>query len=134
MKTNGRRLNGEGTIRWVKSRNSYHGQIRLTVDGLRKRKDVYGKTRGEVRHKLREANRQAEAGVMVSDKTTMAQYLEGWYRNVQLAQKSIDSRVVNINRMPITIRKYFLEKIKYSEQVQLVQWLKKRHLVSLKDI
>ena len=29
----------------------------------------------------------------------MAQYLEGWYRNEQLAQKSIDSRVVNINRM-----------------------------------
>jgi len=99
MKANGRRLNGEGTIRWVKRRNAFHGQIRLTVDGVRKRKDVYGKTRGEVRNKLREANRQAEAGVMVSNKTTVAQYLEGWYRNGNLAQKSIDSRVVNINRM-----------------------------------
>ena len=99
MKANGRRLNGEGTIRWVKRRNAFHGQIRLTVDGVRKRKDAYGKTRGEVRDKLREANRQAEAGVMVSNKTTVAQYLEGWYRNGNLAQKSIDSRVVNINRM-----------------------------------
>jgi len=99
MKANGRRLNGEGTIRWVKRRNTFHGQIRLTVDGERERKDVYGKTRGEVRNKLREANRQAEGGVMVSNKTTVAQYLEGWYRNGHLAQKSIDSRVVNINRM-----------------------------------
>ena len=112
MKTNGRRLNGEGTIRWVKSRNSYHGQIRLTVDGLRKRKDVYGKTRGEVRDKLREANRQSEAGVMVNDKTTVAQYLEGWYRNVQLAQKSIDSRVVNINRMNPYIGEIKLTKLR----------------------
>ena len=100
MKANGRRLNGEGTIRWVKSRNSYHGQIRLTVDGVRKRKDVYGKTRGEVRDKLREANRQAEAGASPNAKETVTQYLHRWHDgDSTLRAKSIHSRLVNVNRM-----------------------------------
>jgi integrase len=111
-KENGRRevryrnLNGEGgKIREVTNRNLYKSQIRVKVDGKSKRIDVYGKTRQEVLDKIREANRAAKLGISPTNKETVAHYLERWYPTGKgtdggpLRQKSIDSRLVNINRM-----------------------------------
>jgi integrase len=73
---------------------------------------LYGKTRGEVRNKitavLKEAKRKEERYEVSTTgddgKETVTQYLKRWYpegrtKNGPLHQKSLDSRVVNINRM-----------------------------------
>ena len=56
-KVNGRRLNGEGTITKLaryRDRDFFMGRVRV---GDGKRISVYGKTRAEVRDKMRDAVR-----------------------------------------------------------------------------
>ena len=95
-KINGRRLNGEGAISKHPDRDLWHGKVR--VNG--KRIDVYGKGRGEVRDKIRDAKRMAEAGIAPTKKETVAQYLVRWHdKDTTLRHKSIHSRKLNIARM-----------------------------------
>lgn len=57
-----RRPRGFGTVYYVESRKRYAGQILLEIDGQKKRKTVYGKTKTEAKNKLRELQIQALAG------------------------------------------------------------------------
>jgi integrase len=58
------------------------------VDGKRRRKWLYGKTRKEVVEKLREAQRQQGQGVDLSaEQTTVAEFLQHWLTNV-VAQRN----------------------------------------------
>lgn len=57
-----RRPRGFGTVYYVESRKRYAGQILLEIDGQKKRKTVYGKTKAEAKNKLRELQIQALAG------------------------------------------------------------------------
>ena len=53
------------------------------VDGKRRRKWLYGKTRKDVVEKLREAQRQQGQGVDLSaEQTTVAEFLQHWLTNV----------------------------------------------------
>lgn len=53
---------GFGTVYYVESRKRYAGQITLEIDGIKKRKTVYGKTKTEAKNRLRELQIQAMAG------------------------------------------------------------------------
>tara|TARA_Y100000590_G_scaffold82669_1_gene92135 strand:+ start:1820 stop:2956 length:1137 start_codon:yes stop_codon:yes gene_type:complete len=97
-KVNGRRLNGEGTITDLKHRGRGGFMGRVQVDG--KRVTVYGKSRGEVRDKMRESVKRSHLGAITNiKKETVAEYFERWYTSGNIRQKSRDSRVININRM-----------------------------------
>ncbi|MFD3922520.1 tyrosine-type recombinase/integrase [Streptomyces sp. NPDC058595] len=75
--------NGEDSIYWDKSKNRFIGALSLgyTPAGKRRRPKVSGKTRTEVRSKLRALRRELEAGV-----TTSATYLVEDAVNDWLAQ------------------------------------------------
>ena len=53
---------GFGSVYYVESRNRYAGQITLEIDGIKKRKTVYGKTKTEAKNRMRELQIQALAG------------------------------------------------------------------------
>jgi integrase len=79
----GRRGQGEGSIyrradgRWCATLDLGY------ADGKRKRKVVYGKTRKEAAQKLRELQRQVEAGVdLAADRQTVEQFLTAWLKQV----------------------------------------------------
>ncbi len=71
-----RRGNGEGTIYRRKDGRWEAGYWR-EVDGVKKRKSIYGKTRQEVATKLRAAQQQVAAGIVPpAERTTVANYLQ----------------------------------------------------------
>jgi hypothetical protein len=75
--------NGEGTI-YKRTRDGkvvrYEGQLTYTgEDGKTKRHSVYGRTRQDVRDKLRQARERLDAGAPVKDATrTVADWLAQW--------------------------------------------------------
>lgn len=72
--------NGEDSIYWDKFRNRYVGAVSLgfTPAGKRIRPRVYGKTKTEVRAKLREKKRELEAGVKTSATYTVEHAVRDW--------------------------------------------------------
>jgi integrase len=76
-----KRANGEGTISQRKD-GSWRGAVPIgyTPEGKLKRKWVYGKTQAEVLTKLHEVQHQLAAGLLVSDKSNVKEYLEEWLR------------------------------------------------------
>jgi integrase len=63
------------------------------VNGKRKRKTVYGKTRREVTEKLRELQQQQQAGVnLAAERQTVEQYLSYWHQHH--VQPSLDAATV----------------------------------------
>ena len=74
-KVNGRRLNGEGSINKVVGRKLFRGRIQVEGKSFQR----YGKTRGEVRDKRREAKKLAKGGVDPNLKETVEQYLMQWH-------------------------------------------------------
>jgi hypothetical protein len=60
-----RRGHGEDSIYWDASRNQYIGAVDpgLSPDGTRIRKKVSGKTKAEVRDKLRDLHKELDAGL-----------------------------------------------------------------------
>lgn len=76
-----RRANGEGSIYKRESDGRYVGALTFQdpVTAKSGRKVFYGKTRAEVRAKLREASDRLEDGQPVSDsKATVSQWLQQW--------------------------------------------------------
>jgi integrase len=75
--------NGEGSI-YKRTRGGkvtrYEGAISYTADdGKTKRHTVYGRTRAEVRDKLKTARERLDSGVAVLDsKRTIADWLSHW--------------------------------------------------------
>jgi integrase len=91
-----RRSKGDGSIT---ERPDGLFEIRIdlgVVNGKRKRKSVYAKSLKEARSKLKELQRQLEAGIDLSGQMpTMAQFLEQWL-----------TQIVAVNNAPSTIRSY----------------------------
>ncbi|MDF3299976.1 site-specific integrase [Streptomyces tropicalis] len=71
---------GDDSIYWDKSKNRYIGAVSLgyTPAGKRNRPKVSGKTKAEVRHKLRELRKEVAAGVRAPANYTVAQAVTDW--------------------------------------------------------
>ncbi|WP_369359600.1 tyrosine recombinase XerC [Streptomyces sp. cg2] len=72
--------NGEDSIYWDKSKNRYIGAISLgyTPAGKRNRPKVSGKTKTEVRRKLRKLRKELEGGAKTSPTYTVEQAVNDW--------------------------------------------------------
>ena len=81
-----RRGQGEDSIYWDAAKNRYVGAVSLgfTPAGTRIRKKVTGRTKTEVRDKLKELHKQVESGLRprrrytVSDLPRLARGWRGW--------------------------------------------------------
>ncbi|CCF83358.1 tyrosine-type recombinase/integrase [Nitrolancea hollandica] len=75
-----RRGHGEGSIYQRESDGLWVASVNLGyVDGKRKRKTLYGKTRREVAEKIKAVLRDQQQGLPVTtERQTLAQYLERW--------------------------------------------------------
>ncbi|MEU3353781.1 tyrosine-type recombinase/integrase [Streptomyces sp. NPDC037389] len=73
--------NGDDSIYWDKSKSRYIGAISLgfTSTGKRIRPTVSGKTKTEVRQKLRDLKKELEADVRPSANYTVGQAVEAWF-------------------------------------------------------
>jgi integrase len=71
---------GDDGIYWVESRKRYAGAISLGwgADGKRARKVVYGRTKQEVKDKLKEAHEDAAAAVKTSRDYTLLHAVNDW--------------------------------------------------------
>ncbi|HEY8602181.1 MAG TPA: site-specific integrase [Thermomicrobiales bacterium] len=91
-----KRGQGEGTIR---KRADGRWEAMLTIpqdDGNSKRRSIYGKSQGEVRKKLTEAQRTLDQGdTLITDRQTVGDFLERWLRDV-----------IEPNKAPSTYRTY----------------------------
>ena len=92
-----KRGNGEGSIYWRVDRNCYAAAVDLgIVDGKRKRKAVYGKTRKEVAEKLKVMLRDQQQGLPIAvERQTVARFLDRW-----IAEK------IEGSRRPNTVESY----------------------------
>ncbi|WP_432249973.1 site-specific integrase [Streptomyces sanyensis] len=72
--------NGEDSIYWDKSKNRFVGAVSLgfTPAGKRNRPKVSGKTKAEVRRKLRELKRELDSGIKSSATYTVTQAVNDW--------------------------------------------------------
>lgn len=73
--------NGEDSIYWDKSKQRFIGAVSLgyTPAGKRNRPKVSGKTKTEVRRKLRELKKDLEAGVKAPANYSVAQAVDDWF-------------------------------------------------------
>ena len=78
--TSKRRGQGEDSIYWDASKNRYIGAVSLGFSpaGTRIRKKVTGRTKTEVRDKLRELHKQVEGGLRPRRRYTVEDALEDW--------------------------------------------------------
>jgi integrase len=78
--TSKRRGHGEDSIYWDESRKRYIGAVDLGFSpaGTRIRKKVSGKTKVEVRDKLRELHKESDAGLRPRRRYTVGDALEDW--------------------------------------------------------
>ena len=91
-----RRGHGEGHIGFHKPSGKWRAALDLgIVNGKRKRKYVYGETRKAVATALREMHQEQAEGQIVTEKQTVAQWLDRW----------LDTYVV-LRRRPKTIESY----------------------------
>ena len=77
-----RRGHGEDAIYWDESKGRWYGSVSLGFDsgGERLRRKVSGKTRTEVKDKLRELHSDLDAGVQTSGSYTVDQAVADWMR------------------------------------------------------
>lgn len=61
--TKKRKNYGSGSIYQLKDRDGFGGGITLVINGVKTRKTVYGKTKTEVRNKIKELQSMEQAGV-----------------------------------------------------------------------
>jgi hypothetical protein len=75
-----RRGKGEDSIYWDESKNRYVGAVSLGFSpaGTRIRKKVTGRTKTEVRDKLRELHQQVDSGLRPRRRYTVGDALEDW--------------------------------------------------------
>src|SRR5271169_2263958 len=79
--TSKRRGHGDDSIYWDESKNRYVGAISLgwSADGERRiRKKVSGRTKAEVRDKLRELRNALDGGIRPSARYTVQQAVDDW--------------------------------------------------------
>ncbi|MGH3798047.1 MAG: site-specific integrase [Pseudonocardiaceae bacterium] len=75
-----RRGRGDDAIYWEESKGSYVGAISLgyTTAGKRRRRKVYGRTKADVRDKLKDLRAEIETGVTSSARYTVAEMVRKW--------------------------------------------------------
>ena len=122
---------GNGSIFYVESRQRYAGSVILNINGNKKRKTVYGKTKREVRNKLLELQIQAQSGELMEKDCTTIYQLANAIIDEQLAlneikQNSYDRKVETLKKLePIyntklqevteeLIKKFFISQMYYS--------------------
>jgi integrase len=78
-----RRGRGEDSIYWDEAKSRYVGAVSLghSASGTRVRKKVMGRTKTEVREKLRELHQQVESGVRPRRHYTVSDALDDWLEN-----------------------------------------------------
>jgi hypothetical protein len=77
-----RRGHGEDAIYFAKAKNRYVGAISLGYgpDGKRIRRKVFGKTKQEVRDRLKALHQEMDAGLRSSSTYTVRETVEHWLR------------------------------------------------------
>jgi integrase len=95
--TSRRRGQGEDSIYWDSSKNRYIGAVSLGFSpaGTRIRKKVTGRTKTEVRDKLRELHRQVEGGLRPRRRYTVEDALEDW---LAVGLDGLSARTVTLYR------------------------------------
>jgi integrase len=98
--------NGEGTIYQCLSKTSKHykkwiGQVTigLTPDGKPKRRSVYGKTRPEVKDKIRELQAELGKGIDLQSKYLFSEWMTIWiedYKRMNLRLSTWENYQINI--------------------------------------
>lgn len=90
--------NGDDSIYWDESKQRWVGAISLgyTPSGKRRRPKVYGKTKTEVRGKLRELRKEVEVGDRTPANYTVADAVNDWLAR---GLKGRDTATVNKNRI-----------------------------------
>jgi hypothetical protein len=78
--TGKRRGHGEDSIYWDESKSRYVGAVSVgfSASGARLRKKVSGRTKTEVRDKLRELHQQVDSGLRSRRRYTVGDALEDW--------------------------------------------------------
>lgn len=113
--TKQRRARGDGTIRQRKD-GKYEARVSLGYDsqGKRLQRSLYGRTRGEVRDKLLEAQRAIADGIGLPKSTSASLFLEHWLLTLRGRLR------------PSTVATYT-----HSVRLYLAPWLRSRSLTSL---
>ena len=97
MATSVRRGHGEGSIYWDEANGTWVGAISLgwRADGKRIRRKVTGRTKTEVREKLKQVKAEAEAGLKTSASYTLSKAVDDWSAEALggLADKTVRSHV-----------------------------------------
>jgi len=97
MATSARRGHGEGSIYWDEANGTWVGAISLgwRADGKRIRRKVTGRTKTEVREKLKQVKAEAEAGLKTSASYTLSKAVDDWAAEALggLADKTVRSHV-----------------------------------------
>ena len=86
-----RRGFGEDSIYWHAAKDRYVGAISLGYDpkGKRIRKSVTGKTKAEVRDKLKELHRQLDEGTASSPTYRVSEAISAWLASLQLDPSTV---------------------------------------------
>src|ERR1700733_10339317 len=92
-----RRGQGEDSIYWDESKNRYVGAVSLGFSpaGTRIRKKVTGRTKTEVRDKLRELHQQVESGLRPRRRYTVGDALDDW---LSVGVDGLSARTVSLYR------------------------------------
>lgn len=88
---------GEDTIYWDPAKNRYVGAVSLghAPNGKRRRPKVYGKTKTEVRSKIRELKKEVQTGVKSPANYTVTDAVNDW---LQRGLKGRDEKTLGKNR------------------------------------
>jgi len=95
--TSKRRGQGEDSIYWDASKNRYVGAVSLGFgpSGTRKRKKVTGRTKTEVRGKLRDLHKQVEVGLRPRRRYSVGDALDDW---LTVGVDGLSARTVSLYR------------------------------------
>ncbi len=121
-----RRANGEGSV-YVRGDGRCVGQLSYEDEsGNKQRRTVYGRTKAEVREKLKDARKRLEAGEPVKDaKITLATWLDQWVAKAlaasdrKQATKDLYATMVKAHLKP-TLGHISLEKLRPSDVEALI--------------
>ncbi|MGV4890454.1 tyrosine-type recombinase/integrase [Streptomyces viridosporus] len=88
---------GEDTIYWDQAKKRYVGAVSLgyTPNGKRRRPKVYGRTKTEVRQKIRDLKKEVQTGVKSPANYTVANAVNDW---LERGLKGRDEKTVSKNR------------------------------------
>src|SRR6266851_68819 len=92
-----RRGQGEDSIYWDSTKNRYVGAVSLGFSpaGTRLRRKVTGRTKAEVRDKLRELHQEVDSGLRLTHSYTVSDTLDDW---LAYGLDDISARTVTLYR------------------------------------